>query len=163
MIPLALGIYYAVVSCAITTLFLLAVIRIKKMPPRIRDLRDGFLSMLVSKENEWVKSLTNISLLVLTASLASLFTPIINQTCLRPYIGIMALTSLFNLFFSVYVHLSEYFNLSYQAGGQKKNALHLCLFRLSCRLGVFWHLFPFVSSMGQLIIAGHIIVTLFFA
>lgn len=162
MIPLALGIYYAVVGCLLTAMIILAVTRMEKMPSRINAMRTEFISILLNKENEWVKALTNISLLILTACLASLFTPIIMQTSLRAFIGTMAITSLFNLFFGVYIHLSEYFSLSYRAGFQEKNNLHLCLFRLSSRMGVFWHLFPFFVSLAQLIIAGHIVIRLFF-
>lgn len=162
MIPIALGIYYAVVGCILTALIISAVTRMEKMPPRIRAIQAEFISVLLNKENEWVKALTNISLLVLTASLASLFTPIAQNAGMLHLIGVMAITALFNLFFGVYIHLSEYFGLSYRAGFQKKNKLHLCLFRLSSRLGVFWHLFPFIISFIQLVIAGHIIVSLFF-
>ena len=162
MIPLPYFIYYIVVFSIITVLVCMATFRVDKFPPSITNPKHEFITLVLNMESEWAKALTNVSLLVLTASLASLFTPVKNDSTLFCLIGIMAIGALFNLFFSVYIHLCGFFSLSFRAGGQNKNKLHVAFYRICIRLGRYWHLFPFVVSFIQLIIAGHILVSLFF-
>ncbi len=161
MIPLPYFVYYLVVACVFIALAVAAIIKDDEQKPSVIDTSE-IKNILINKETEWVKALTNISLLILTACLASLYTPITQNNILRTLTGLMAFTSLANLFFGVYIHLSAYFNISYRAGFQKENSLHRSLYRLSKRLAPFWHLPPFIISLIQLVVAGHIIVTLFF-
>ena len=161
MIPLPFFFYYIVIVSVLVALVLMAVIKKSPQEEQI-EINAKLSQFLVNKETEWVKALTNISLLTLTACLAGLFTPIANDLVLRTLMGVMALASLLNLFFGVYIHLSEYFHFSYQAGTQREHMLHRALYRLNCRLGSHWHLPPFIISLIQLIIAGHIIIALFF-
>ncbi|MBQ6941634.1 MAG: hypothetical protein IJN23_03630 [Akkermansia sp.] len=161
MIPLPYFVYYLVVACVFVALAVAAIIKDDKQTPPVIDTSE-IKKVLINKETEWVKALTNISLLILTACLASLYTPIAQNDILRTLTGLMAFASLANLFFGVYIHLSEYFNISYRAGFQKENCLHRALYRLSKRLAPYWHLTPFIISLIQLVVAGHIIVALFF-
>lgn len=161
MIPIPFFYYYAIVISIITALTLAAIIGGDIKAQRL-TLDENKQNIILNKETDWVKVLTNISLLTLTACLAGLYTPLVNDSTLRTLTGVMALASLLNLFFGVYIHLSGYFNLSYRAEKQRENSLHRALFRLSVRLSPYWHLPPFIVSLVQLVIAGHIIIALFF-
>lgn len=161
MINIPLLIYYIIISFFFGFLLTFSIIPLKKLPVSIVN-TDSLINITLQKEAEWAKALTNISLLILTASLASLFTPIRNNTALFFLIGLMAITSLFNLFFSVYIHICGFFTLSFRMGHQEKSPLNYAFIRLCYRLAKKWHLFPFFISLIQLIIAGHIIIILFF-
>ncbi len=160
MIPIPLFIYYIIIAVFTSGFVLLAIIPSRKETPTESIFNFELTKLLIEKEGDWAKALTHISLLILTASLASLLNVRFDE--FNSLIGILAVTSLFNLFFSVYLHLSEHFSVSYEAGHQKNCFFLTALYRVSKRLGTFWHLPPFFMSLLQLIIAGHIIVCLFF-
>jgi len=122
-----------------------------------------FMEIVMELERSWAKAITHISILLLSGCVAYRFTPAEESIPqLSVLIGVLAIISLCNLFFEVLIHLSEYFNLTYQHGYQKPVAIHNGLQRLNVRVSPFWHLLPFVMYLAQFLISGHIVIVLFF-
>lgn len=112
-------------------------------------------------EDAWQKGTAQISISVLSACVAFAFVPERERYAFL-YIPVLLLffSSLITLASSALLSLSSYFRLSYPV--QAINKIHRGLHRLNFQLGKFWHMLPLCLVLFQLILAGHIIISLLF-
>lgn len=165
MIPYPLFIYYIIVVIITMLLISTAVSNNVNEDPESSDIhtKQNLLEIIINHESGWIKILAHISLLLLTACLVYHFSSYkLTSPQISPCVGILAITSLVNLFFAGFHHLSSFFFASYILGHQKRHSLHKALFKISAKLNTFWHLTPFLFMLVQFVLAGHILVTIFY-
>ena len=164
-----ISLYYGVISFILSVWFLLSRIPNQgdiKNESDVTDIIERFENMwqtdigtildkAISYEKDWQKATSQISISVLTASVAFMFLPEKSSYAfINVPIFLLSLSALVTLASSALHSLSSFFHFSYPA--QEINKLHRGLHRLNYQLSRFWHLVPFGLLLLQIVLAGHI-------
>lgn len=130
----------------------------ERKAPSIHTLEswEKFQALLIQKESEWMKGVSNTSLLLLSACSVYVFIPnTLKQEHLNVSIGILAFFSLFNIFLGTLLPLVNLFLLSFEL--QKNNFINLFYYRIINRIAPHWHSITFFFCLIQVITISHII------
>lgn len=113
-------------------------------------------ALLIQKESEWMKGVVNTSLLLLSACSVYVFIPnTLKQEHLNFSIGVLAYTSLLNIFLGTLLPLVNHFLLSWDV--QRHHYLNRFYYRIIIRIAPYWHSSTFFSCLIQAISITYII------
>lgn len=116
-------------------------------------------SIVMQKEEIWVKGVANTSILLLSACAFYAFMPNENhQEALNIPIFILALTSLTNIFFATLLPLSNYFALS--SDYHPRHLVNKFFYELNSQISTYWHLIHFFACIIQTMSISYIIINI---
>ena len=125
---------------------------------------EDFIKTAFTMEWKWALALLGYTPLLLTGCVVYFYYlsdhPASSLPDIKAEVGIVALTAIVNMFFSIVLFLSEYFKFTFEH--QPHEGPHHFLYRLAYWTGKYWHSFPLLATCVQAVVVGAIFVHLAF-